>query len=58
MLDIIANANPIILQKVGDRPSEPKLFPILVVIGVIFSLNLLSKYQAIILEPNKYSLLS
>lgn len=58
MLDRIANANPIILQKVGDRPSEPKLFPIRVVIGVIFSLNLLSKYQAIIHEPNKYSLLS
>jgi hypothetical protein len=48
MLDRIANANPIILQKVGDKPSEPKLFPIRVVIGVIFSLNLLSKYHAII----------
>ena len=58
MLDRIANANPITLQKVGDRPSDPKLFPIRVVIGVIFSLNLLSKYQAIIHEPNKYSLLS
>lgn len=58
MLDIIANANPIILQKVGDRPSEPKLFPISVVIGVIFALNLLSKYQAIIHQPDKYSLLS
>ena len=48
MLDRIANVNPIILQKVGDRPSEPKLFPIRVVIGAIFSLNLLSKYHAII----------
>lgn len=47
MLDKIANANPIILQNVGDKPSEPKLFPIRVVIGVIFSLNLLSKYHAI-----------
>jgi len=47
MLDKIANANPIILQKVGDKPSEPKLFPIRVVIGVIFSLNLLSKYHDI-----------
>lgn len=48
MLDRIANANPITLQKVGDKPSEPKLFPIKVVIGAIFSLNLLSKYHAII----------
>ena len=47
MLDKIANVNPIILQKVGDKPSEPKLFPIRVVIGVIFSLNLLSKYHDI-----------
>ena len=58
ILDSMANANPIILQKVGDRPSEPKLFPISVVIGVIFALNLLSKYQAIIHQPDKYSLLS
>ena len=36
MLDRIAKANPIILQKVGDKPSEPKLFPISVVIGINF----------------------
>jgi hypothetical protein len=44
MLDNIANANAVILQNVGDKPSEPKLFPISVVMGTNFSLNLLSKY--------------
>ena len=44
MLDNMANANAIILQNVGDKPSEPKLFPISVVMGTNFSLNLLSKY--------------
>ena len=58
MLDRIAKANPIILQKVGDKPSEPKLFPISVVIGINFSLNLLSKYYPIIYTSDKYSLLS
>jgi hypothetical protein len=57
MLDNMANANAIILQNVGDKPSEPKLFPISVVMGTNFSLNLLSKYQPNIYAPGKYSLL-
>jgi hypothetical protein len=43
MLDKMANANAIALQNVGDKPSEPNLFPISVVIGTNLSLNLLSK---------------
>ena len=50
MLDNMANANAIILQKVGDKPSEPKLFPITVVMGTNFSLNLLSKYYLIFMH--------
>ncbi len=57
MLDKMANANPVMLQNVGDKPSEPKLFPISVVMGINFSLNLLSKYYPIIYSPSKYSLL-
>ena len=57
MLDNMANANAIILQYVGDKPSEPKLFPISVVMGTNFSLNLLSKYSPITYAPGKYSLL-
>ena len=57
MLDKMANANPVMLQNVGDKPSEPKLFPISVVMGINFSLNLLSKYYSIIYLPSKYSLL-
>ena len=55
MLDKMANPNPIILQNVGDKPSEPKLFPITVVMGINFSLNLLSKYYPIIYTSSKYS---
>jgi hypothetical protein len=58
ILDRIAKTNPIILQKVGDKPSEPKLLPISVEIGINFSLNLLSKYYLIIYASNKYSFLS
>lgn len=44
-LDRMANANPTMLQNVGEKPSEPKLFPIDLVKGINFSLNLLSKYH-------------
>ena len=43
ILDKMAKANAIALQNVGDKPSEPNLFPISVVIGTNLSLNLLSK---------------
>jgi hypothetical protein len=57
MLDKIAKANPIMLQNVGDELSEPKFFPISVVMGINFSLNLLNKYYPIIYAPSKYPLL-
>ena len=41
---MMAKANPTMLQNVGEKPSEPKLFPIDLVKGINFSLNLLSKY--------------
>jgi len=41
----MAKANPTMLQNVGEKPSEPKLFPIDLVRGINFSLNLLSKYH-------------
>ena len=55
MLDSMANPNPTILQKVGDKFSEPKLIPISVIMGINFSLKLLSKYYHIICTPIKYS---
>lgn len=57
MLDKMAKANPVMLQNVGDKPSEPKFFPISVVMGINFSLNLLNKYYPIIYAPSKYPLL-